>query len=340
MAKGSEQGRRISVELSDAVLTRIDALKRSWGHRSRGPVVEQLLLMVLSQEGESPEDDGAELDNGVIATPRESPAEASALVAVSIAALEAPMPVADVGGDDDSPWTGDVGTSRSGAGIDLPGFVRRRSREVRQSLAVDGPDALAGERPAVIGADQLLTCLEAVRVHWLELYGQTPQQAVVDGAVHWLSQDIWPAAEASGGQPFHWGAMERVLSGLAPAWSVGPPSLERVLVAAGLLEDPFGASTLHLRIPSLVGRLVQRLRRRRRGSPFLDLGSTLTIQGSLRLLQLPTAPDHVLTLHQIREAYRQLALAHHPDTGGDPEAMRRLNEAYQLLKQRVLSRIR
>ena len=58
------------------------------------------------------------------------------------------------------------------------------------------------------------------------------------------------------------------------------------------------------------------------------------------MLQLPTDPDHVLTLHQIREAYRQLALAHHPDTGGDPEAMRRLNEAYQLLKQRVLSRIR
>ena len=217
--------------------------------------------------------------------------------------------------------------------------MRRRSREVRQSLVVEGADALAGERPAVISADQLQACLGAVRDHWLELYGQTPQQAVVDGAVQWLSHDIWPAAEASGGQPFHWGALERVLEGLAPAWISGPPSLERVLVAAGLLEDPFGAATLRLRIPSLVGRLVQRLRRRRRGSPFLDLGSSLTIQGSLRLLQLPTDPDHVLTLHQIREAYRQLALAHHPDTGGDPEAMRRLNEAYQLLKQRVLSRI-
>ena len=340
MAKGSDPGRRISVELSDALLKRIDGLKRDWGHRSRGPVVEQLLLMVLGQEGDRLDGDGLEADGADTDLGANEPAEASALVAVSIAALEAPAPLADAGADDDPPWPAETAASRSGGGIDLPGFVRRRSREVRQSLVVEGADALAGERPAVISADQLQACLGAVRDHWLELYGQTPQQAVVDGAVQWLSHDIWPAAEASGGQPFHWGALERVLEGLAPAWLSGPPSLERVLVAAGLLEDPFGAATLRLRIPSLVGRLVQRLRRRRRGSPFLDLGSTLTIQGSLRLLQLPTDPDHVLTLHQIREAYRQLALAHHPDTGGDPEAMRRLNEAYQLLKQRVLSRIR
>ena len=340
MAKGSEQGRRISVELSDTVLTRIDELRRAWGHRSRGPVVEQLLLMVLSQEGERLEGDSGEAEGLEPHPSLEVAPEASAMVPVSIAALEAPLPAATADLDDDPPWPAEASSGRSVGGIDLPGFVRRRSREVRQSLGGDGSDALAGERTAVISAEQLRSCLGAVRDHWLELYGQSPQPPVVEGAVQWLAHDIWPAAEASGGQPFHWGALERVLEGLAPAWSSGAPNLERVLVAAGLLEDPFGAATLHLRIPSLVGRLVQRLRRRRRGSPFLDLGSTLTIQGSLRLLQLPTDPDHVLTLHQIREAYRQLALAPHPDTGGDPEAMRRLNEAYQLLKQRVLSRIR
>jgi hypothetical protein len=302
-------------------------------------VVEQLLRMVLSQEGEIPPGDNEDADGLHPSQPREEAPEASAMVPVSIAALEAPLPTATVDSDDDSPWPGDGGDRRSGGGIDLPGFVRRRTREVRQSLAVEASDVLAGDRTAVISAEQLRSCLGAVRDHWLELYGQGPQPPVVEGAVQWLAHDIWPAAEASGGQPFDWAALERVLEGLAPAWTRGAPTLERVLVAAGLLEDPFGAATLRLRIPSLVGRLMQRLRRRRRGSPFLDLGSTLTIQGSLQLLQLPTDPDHVLTLHQIREAYRQLALAHHPDTGGDPEAMRRLNEAYQMLKQRVLSRI-
>ena len=114
------------------------------------------------------------------------------------------------------------------------------------------------------------------------------------------------------------------------------PDLDRVVVAAGVLEDPFSAAELPGRVPSLVGRMVQRLRRRRRGSPFLDLQSTMSTQGSLKLLGLPTAAGYKLTLAEIREAYRQKALANHPDAGGNEEEMRRLNEAYQLLKQRFI----
>jgi curved DNA-binding protein CbpA len=40
-----------------------------------------------------------------------------------------------------------------------------------------------------------------------------------------------------------------------------------------------------------------------------------------------------VTLTQIREAYREMALRHHPDSGGSVDTMRRLNEAYQLLKE-------
>jgi curved DNA-binding protein CbpA len=59
----------------------------------------------------------------------------------------------------------------------------------------------------------------------------------------------------------------------------------------------------------------------------------MTLHGALKLLQLPTAAGQRLSLNQIRDAYRQLALSTHPDSGGSTEAMRRLNEAYQLLKQ-------
>ena len=62
----------------------------------------------------------------------------------------------------------------------------------------------------------------------------------------------------------------------------------------------------------------------------------MSTQGSLKLLGLPTAPGHKLTLGEIREAYRQKALASHPDAGGNADDMRRLNEAYQLLKQRFV----
>jgi len=59
----------------------------------------------------------------------------------------------------------------------------------------------------------------------------------------------------------------------------------------------------------------------------------MSLHGALKLLQLPTAPGHRLTLANIREAYREQALHHHPDSGGSAEQMRRLNEAYQMLKE-------
>ena len=59
----------------------------------------------------------------------------------------------------------------------------------------------------------------------------------------------------------------------------------------------------------------------------------MTLQGALKLLNLPTDQGKRLALSQIRESYRELALSHHPDAGGSVEAMRRINEAYQLLKE-------
>ena len=120
---------------------------------------------------------------------------------------------------------------------------------------------------------------------------------------------------------------------LVPNWGDRPPTFERVIVAAGVLEDPFSGATLGLRIPTLIRRFVHRFRRRPRATSFQTLEHTMTLQGALRLLQLPTDPGNRVSLAQIREAYRQLALNHHPDSGGSVETMRRLNEAYQLLKE-------
>jgi DnaJ-domain-containing protein 1 len=42
---------------------------------------------------------------------------------------------------------------------------------------------------------------------------------------------------------------------------------------------------------------------------------------------LPSAPPEV-----VRASYKALAMKHHPDHGGDTEAMQRLNEAYERLR--------
>jgi hypothetical protein len=116
---------------------------------------------------------------------------------------------------------------------------------------------------------------------------------------------------------------------------VGDPTLERVITAAGILEDPFGGSSLAVRVPTLITRFVQRQRsKQKRSTSFEAIDQSMTVHGALRLLQLPTIADRPYTLKEIREAYREQAQSHHPDAGGSADAMRRLNEAYQFLKER------
>ncbi len=58
----------------------------------------------------------------------------------------------------------------------------------------------------------------------------------------------------------------------------------------------------------------------------------MTLHGALKLLELPTKAGASLTLNSIRSAYKDKAMSVHPDSGGKSEEMRKVNEAYQLLK--------
>ena len=58
----------------------------------------------------------------------------------------------------------------------------------------------------------------------------------------------------------------------------------------------------------------------------------MTVHGALKLLSLPTTAGYSLTLKTIRDSYKKKALENHPDSGGSTEIMRKLNEAYQLLR--------
>ena len=227
--------------------------------------------------------------------------------------------------------------SAVGVGIQLPGFVRRQARAVKRSLAEQVAPA-GDERNAgltLIPAEALEEALVRAQQHWLEIYGTPPSDAAQDAALTWLARDLWPQSDHSDGRPFSWGLAQKVLLSFAPSWTVGEPSLDRVITAAGILEDPFGASSLAVRVPTLITRFVQRQRsKQKRSTSFEAIDQSMTVHGALRLLQLPTIADRPYTLKEIREAYREQAQNHHPDAGGSADAMRRLNEAYQFLKER------
>ena len=335
MSKAAQR-KRISLELPVDLLERLDDLKGEWGLRSRGDLLMRLLETLLpgadGQQEESDEPDAeAECDEG---DEGEAPAgfdEQGALVLVAgscSSELLADFDLAIAGLDAAT----SPNPSKPKGGIDLPGFVRRQSAQLKRSLhprqAVEDTEVL----PAV-PQDLVQRALQVAREHWLELYGSTPSEAVLEASMIWLAQDIWPQSDQSDGRPFTWSQAHEVVLGFAPSFPEGAASFERVMVMAGLLEDPFSAATLDLRVPTLIRRFVHRFRKRKRGTSFQTLEHTMTLHGALKLLQLPTAPGHRLTLREIRESYRQMATGAHPDSGGSTEAMRRLNEAYQLLKE-------
>ena len=347
-ASESKDRRRISVELPDSLVTRLDALKDEWGLRARGDCLTRLLEEIFNN-GEGLDDDPtlseAQQDRiedpvapGVAASSKEQDEERQprfnedrALVLIGRSGLD----VANEPDTPDSPQPRVKPVSTSQVGIDLPGFVRKRTTEIRDSLRQRAEPELAVDAPLLPAVESqfLRESAEATAEHWLNLYGKPAGDTVLEAAMTWLGRDIWPHADGTEGRTFTWSQTRRMFEDISPGWLETSPRFDQVIVVAGVLEDPFATSELVHRIPTLIRRFVNRFKRSRKVTSFQTLESTMTVHGALKLLNLPTTAGASLTLKAIREAYKQQALETHPDAGGSTEEMRRLNEAYQMLRE-------
>ncbi len=329
-----EAWRRTSISLPQQTVDNLERLRREWGLRHRGAVLERLLLQVFGEGDGEAGSDVLPDDLAGVGHRRDTDGELDeqvALVLVNRGGLEAVSTESD---PDDSRSDRLRSRGAGGGGIDLPGFVRSRTSKLKRDL---GSGKTSAPKLNVVHlhvpAEQIQQALLEARAHWITVYGHAPNATVLENAMIWLAHDIWPQCDHSEGRLFTWTAACEVMADIVSGWSDEAPSFERVMVTAGVLEDPFSPATLTLRLPTLIRRFVHRLRRRGRGGSFQTLEHTMTLQGALKLLKLPTDPGNRLALSQIRESYRELALSHHPDAGGSVEAMRRINEAYQLLKE-------
>ena len=327
MAESSEDRRRIQLNLKGSLLEQVDALKKEWGIRNRGEVLERLLEEVF---GTIDQDQDAEVESETGHRPVEEHTldEQLALVLVGSSTLSH-----QANATESVRQTPANLPPRRRGGIDLPGFVQRNTQQLRRSFQPDSAAEPGIATAPAIAMDLVAQAQAQSLDHWMGLYGQAPTDAVLEAAMLWLARDVWPQCDQSEGRSFTWSCACRAMAELVCEWEDEPPSFERVIVMAGILEDPFSANTLPLRIPTLIRSFTQRFRRRRGSTSFAMLEQTMTVQGALRTLQVHPSPDQGITLGQIREAYRDMALKHHPDSGGSVEAMRRINEAYQLLKE-------
>ena len=340
MAEGEvKEVKRISIDLPIDLVDGVDRLRKEWGFRARGLVFERLLEVILSKDLDEEINDNKQLNfnhnnnldysttqNGV----DNSTKEEKALVIVGNKNIEIKnVAVNDVKASDVQRNQKDTVST----GIELPGFIRKQTTNLKRSLSKDKTfKNMEDTSITTIDIDDLLKAKDAAEKHWIYLYGQKPTESVIEASMIWLARDIWPNVDGTENIPFTWNAACKMLYSYCSDWKIDSVTFDDVVILAGALEDPFSTKNLRSRIPTLIRRFVNKFKRSQNVTSFQTLESTMTVHGALKLLGLPTKAGSSLTLSFIREAYKEKALSNHPDAGGSNETMRRLNEAYQLLK--------
>jgi len=315
--------------MSEPMVALIDQLKGEYGARSRGRVLEMLLQDLLDPgDGSSDPEETHEKGESIPAATSSSSDEITSLVLIG--------PGSKPNTVEETPASHAGGVTPGGSsGIDLPGFVSKRTSQLKATLRSPQHRDSGQSDPLVSTVDpgDLRAASSAAEDHWRSLYGQPPGPTVIEAAMTWLARDVWSSTDASDGRPFTWSAANAAVETLCAGWEFLDPSLGRVMAVAGALEDPFATSSLAERMPTLIRRFVNRFRRSRQVTSFETLESTMTVHGALKLLGISTQAGTSVTLSSIRDSYKQRALEEHPDAGGSTDAMRRLNEAYRLLRE-------
>ena len=324
--------KRISIDLPEELISKFDQLRKEWGFRSRGPVIEKLITELLKEDEFLPKNKQQEIDfsdNNNNINENYNIDENTALVLIK-RDIKEEIKESDL---KSIVSNNDECKEKAKLDISLPNFVEKKVKNLRRSINSEKlKEKINDIQINTIKENELIKCRIALISHWKNLYGTVPNDHVVEAAMDWFGRDIWPNLDGTENLPFTWSAANKLMSELCPYWVKKNPTLEIVLLMIGVLEDPFATSDLINRIPTLVRRFVSRFKRNNRSNSLEALDSTMTVHGALKILNLSTAAGSAHTLRKIREAYKLKALETHPDAGGSTDQMRKLNEAYQLLK--------
>ena len=323
--------KRISIDLPEEIISRFDQLRKEWGFRARGPVIEKLLIELLQEDDLLPKNKQQEIDfneeKNIVKKSNLDDNTELVLIKSDIKEKDNEISVQKIVSNNHQ-YKG-----KAILNISLPNFVETKVRNLKRSINIEKSNENINDiQINTIKENELIKCRIALISHWKTLYGTIPNEHVIEASLDWFGRDIWPNIDGTENLPFTWTVANKFMSELCPFWVKKNPSLEIVLLMIGVLEDPFATSDLINRIPTLVRRFVSRFKRKNRSNSFETLDSTMTVHGALKLLNLSTSAGSAHTLRKIREAYKSIALKIHPDAGGSTDQMRKLNEAYQLLK--------
>ena len=327
----NSNNKRISIDLPEELISRFDQLRKEWGFRARGPVIEKLLTELLQEDELVPKNTQQTIDFGGENNFNDYSNfdENSALVLINSEDEENNIKKPN----EKNTLNNSEIIEKPNLNISLPNFIGKKVKDLKRSINIEKTNQKINDiQINTIKENDLIKCRIEIISHWKNLYGTIPNEKIIESSMDWFSRDIWPNIDGTENLPFTWSAANKMMSEICPYWVKQNPSLELVILMIGVLEDPFATADLINRIPTLVRRFVSRFKRKYKSNSFSALDSSMTVHGALKLLKLSTAAGSAHTLNKIREAYKNIALETHPDAGGSTDEMRKLNDAYQLLK--------
>ena len=327
----NSNNKRISIDLPEELISRFDQLRKEWGFRARGPVIEKLLTELLQEDELVPKNTQQTIDFGGENNFNDYSNfdENSALVLINSEDQQNNLKKPN----EKNTLNNSEIIEKPNLNISLPNFIGKKVKDLKRSINIEKTNQKINDiQINTIKESDLIKCRIEIISHWKNLYGTIPNEKIIESSMDWFSRDIWPNIDGTENLPFTWSAANKMMSEICPYWIKQNPSLELVILMIGVLEDPFATADLINRIPTLVRRFVSRFKRKYKSNSFNALDSSMTVHGALKLLKLSTAAGSAHTLNKIREAYKNIALETHPDAGGSTDEMRKLNDAYQLLK--------
>ena len=219
--------KRISIDLPEELISRFDQLRKEWGFRARGPVIEKILKELLQEDDLLPKNQQQEIDfNEKNNNENLNIDEDTALVLIK---SDVKKEVNEISLNKRFTNNNQY-KEKSNPNISLPNFVEKKVKNLKRSINSEKLKENINDIPInTIKETELIKCRIALISHWKTLYGTAPNDHIIEASMDWFGRDIWPNLDGTENLPFTWSAANKLMSDLCPFWTKNPPWEEQIV---------------------------------------------------------------------------------------------------------------
>ena len=183
--------KRISIDLPEELISRFDQLRKEWGFRARGPVIEKILKELLQEDDLLPKNQQQEIDFNEKKNNNENLNidDNTALVLIK---SDIKKEVNEISLNN-KVSNNDQYKEKINLNISLPNFVEKKVNNLRKSINSEKlKENINDIQINTIKETELIKCRIELISHWKNLYGSVPNDHVVEASMDWFERDIWP----------------------------------------------------------------------------------------------------------------------------------------------------